>query len=119
MISPLRGSRPTARRASPPASPASSRSVSVPTPSHLSSLLAVNQGTNGAEDGHTEDHCGYTPPWQAAARDTEGIAGDQFWQWGDELSTGPAHDDGFTIYFEGGEDYQCMVADHVAAIEAM
>lgn len=71
------------------------------------------------KDGHSEDHCGYTPPWQAAARDTEGIAGDQFWQWGDQLSSGPAHDDGFTIYFEQGEEYQCMVTDHVEAIAAM
>ena len=49
--------------------------------------------------------------------DTEGIAGDQFWQWGEELASGTTHDDGYAVYFEGGDDYQCMVSDHVAAAE--
>lgn len=50
-------------------------------------------------------------------RETEGIAGDQFWQWGEELSYGLTHDDGYAVYFGSSEEYQCMVADHIAAIE--
>lgn len=65
----------------------------------------------------TTDHCGIEAPWQAAARATEGVAADQFWQWGDQLSTGQTHNDGHTIYF-GSADFKCLVTDHVAAIES-
>ena len=51
-------------------------------------------------------------------RETEGIAGDQFWQWGENLSSGQTHNDGYTVYYgSGSAEYQCMVADHIAAIE--
>lgn len=50
--------------------------------------------------------------------ETEGIAGDQFWQWGETLSYGQTHDDGYAVYYgSGSEEYQCMVADHIAAAE--
>lgn len=51
--------------------------------------------------------------------ETEGIAGDQFWQWGETgLSSGETHDDGYAVYYGDSEEYQCMVVDHAAAAGA-
>lgn len=54
-------------------------------------------------------------PWQATALKTSGVAADMFWQWGDTLSTGQTHNDGYTIYY-GSADHKTLVLDHVAAI---
>jgi mannan endo-1,4-beta-mannosidase len=45
------------------------------------------------------------------------MAGDLFWQWGDNLSNGRSSDDGNTIYY-GSSDAQCLITDHVSAIKA-
>lgn len=44
------------------------------------------------------------------------MGGDTFWQWGEILSIGKTHDDDFTIFY-GDSDWDCLVKDHVAAIQ--
>jgi mannan endo-1,4-beta-mannosidase len=39
------------------------------------------------------------------------MAGDMYWQAGDELSIGKTHDDGNTIY-PNSANWQCIVVDH-------
>ena len=97
-------------------------SSSPPLPSLLQDLRCWGKKkgsllTENCVDGAKDSKCDIAGPWQAAMLETEGIAGDQFWQWGEELSYGKTHDDGYAVYFEGGEYYDCMVADHVAAAE--
>ncbi|PKS09812.1 hypothetical protein jhhlp_004435 [Lomentospora prolificans] len=84
---------------------------------HGAACVAAGKPCLLEEYGMTTNHCGTEGPWQAAARTTEGIAGDQFWQWGDQLSTGQTHNDGHTIYYNSA-DYKCLVTDHVSAIES-
>ncbi|KAJ0334330.1 hypothetical protein COL5a_000383 [Colletotrichum fioriniae] len=67
------------------------------------------------EYGSLSDHCGIEGPWQQVSRTAPGLGADLFWQWGDQLSSGQTHNDGFTIY-KGSSDYQCLVVDHVKAI---
>jgi len=45
------------------------------------------------------------------------MSGDLFWQWGDQLSSGLTHNDGNTVYY-GSSLAQCLVTDHVNAINA-
>lgn len=40
------------------------------------------------EYGVTSNHYSVEAPWQQTALDTEGVAGDLYWQYGDTLSTG-------------------------------
>lgn len=47
--------------------------------------------------------------WQATIVKTA-TAGDLYWQYGDELSSGKTHDDGFAIYY-GTEDYKTYVSN--------
>ncbi|KAK3294332.1 glycoside hydrolase superfamily [Chaetomium fimeti] len=63
--------------------------------------------------------CDIQKPWQQAslALAADGISGDLFWQWGDQLSSGQTHDDGNTVYY-GSELATCLVTDHVDAINA-
>lgn len=68
-------------------------------------------------DGSESEHCSYEAPWQKVAKETEGIGADAFWQWGDSLSAGQTANDNFTIFY-GGTEWECLVRDHVAAIEA-
>lgn len=63
----------------------------------------------------SQGHCAIERPWQELAVQTEGIAGDAFWQAGTVLSTGKTHDDTFTLY-HGTDEWTCLVTDHVAAI---
>ncbi|KAI5925649.1 glycoside hydrolase superfamily [Camillea tinctor] len=64
------------------------------------------------------NNCTIENPWQNAALETNGIAGDMFWQYGDTLpSSGTkTSDDGNTVYYEEG-NWDCMVADHISAIK--
>ena len=50
--------------------------------------------------------------WQATALKANGIAGDNFWQYGDSLSSGQTPNDGNTIYY-GTSDFTSLVTDHV------
>jgi mannan endo-1,4-beta-mannosidase len=65
------------------------------------------------------NNCTVENPWQSAALATSGVAADMFWQYGDTLpSTGSeTSDDGNTVYYNQG-NWDCMVTDHIAAIEA-
>lgn len=54
--------------------------------------------------------------WQETMRNTEGIAGDQFWQWGEDFGSWQTHNDGFAVYYNSPL-WQCLVKDHVDAIE--
>lgn len=58
-------------------------------------------------------------PWQKSslALAADGMSGDLFWQWGDNLSNGPTSDDGNTIYY-GSDLATCLITNHVADIEA-
>ena len=62
------------------------------------------------EYGTTSDHCAAEKPWREAslALKDYGMGADMFWQWGDQLSTGPSPDDGYTIFY-GSSDAQCLV----------
>jgi len=63
--------------------------------------------------------CDIQKPWQQTSLGlrADGMAGDMFWQWGDQLSGGPSSDDGNTVYY-GSALATCLVTDHVAAIKA-
>ncbi|OOQ88079.1 putative mannan endo-1,4-beta-mannosidase A [Penicillium brasilianum] len=61
-------------------------------------------------------HASSEVPWQQTALKTNGIAGDTFWQYGDNLSSGPSPDDGYTIY-RGTANYTILVTDHVKNIK--
>ncbi|OHW95211.1 endo-beta-mannosidase protein [Colletotrichum incanum] len=67
------------------------------------------------EYGSLTDHCAIEQAWQEVSRTAPGLGADLFWQWGDQLSSGQTHNDGFTIY-HGSSNYQCLVIDHVKAI---
>lgn len=73
-------------------------------------LLEEYGGTN---------NCTIENPWQQYALNTTGIAADMFWQYGDTLPTAnyKTHDDGNTVYYNEG-NWDCMVAEHIAAIDA-
>lgn len=64
----------------------------------------------------TSNHCALEKPWQQTALNTTGVSGDLYWQYGDQLSTGKSPDDGNTFYY-GTEEFECLVTDHVEAIE--
>ncbi|PSR99114.1 glycoside hydrolase superfamily, partial [Coniella lustricola] len=66
------------------------------------------------------NNCTVENPWQQYALNTTGIAGDSFWQYGDVLPSCNCEtsDDGNTVYYETG-DWDCMVTDHIEAIEAL
>lgn len=63
------------------------------------------------EYGTETNHCAVEKPWRAAslAQKDSGMAGDMFWQWGDQLSTGQTSNDGNTIYY-GSSDAKCLLA---------
>ncbi|KAM5350930.1 hypothetical protein ACJ41O_003653 [Fusarium nematophilum] len=85
--------------------------------SHAEACRAAGKPCFLEEYGAQGDHCALESPWQKTSRETQGMGGDAFWQWGETISTGMTHDDGFTIY-HGDSDWECLVRDHVAAIEA-
>jgi mannan endo-1,4-beta-mannosidase len=62
-----------------------------------------------------QDKCTFEKQWQTLSRNTKGMAGDMYWQYGDKLSFGNTHDDGNTIYWKG-RNYKCVVEDHVKAV---
>jgi mannan endo-1,4-beta-mannosidase len=68
-----------------------------------------------ATDGSTSNHCAVESEWQTTSVNADGMAADAFWQFGDTISTGQSHNDGFTIY-HGSADWQCLVTDHVARL---
>lgn len=84
---------------------------------HADACVAAGKPCLFEEYGYTSNHCGVEAPWQEQALEEEGIAADAFWQWGDNFSWGSAHNDGHTIYY-GDSDWQCLVVNHVADIEA-
>ncbi|KAJ0119619.1 endo-beta-mannosidase [Diaporthe amygdali] len=66
------------------------------------------------------NNCTIENPWQQTALNTSGIAADLFWQYGDTLpSTGSqTSQDGNTVFYNQG-NWDCMVTDHVKAINAL
>ncbi|KAJ5578131.1 uncharacterized protein N7459_007095 [Penicillium hispanicum] len=65
------------------------------------------------EYGIKDDHCSDSLKWQKTALETN--AGDLFWQYGQQLSTGPSPNDHYTIYY-GTADFKCAVSAHVSDI---
>jgi mannan endo-1,4-beta-mannosidase len=55
-------------------------------------------------------------PWQATVLSTK-TAGDMYWQYGDDLSTGETNNDGYAIYY-GTSEYATLVTPHAAAMLA-
>ncbi|KAL4907678.1 hypothetical protein BDW74DRAFT_189123 [Aspergillus multicolor] len=84
---------------------------------HSEACIAAGKPCLFEEYGVTSDHCAVEKPWQHTALNASGIAGDLYWQYGDTLSTGQSADDGNTFYY-GSEEFECLVTEHVAAIEA-
>jgi mannan endo-1,4-beta-mannosidase len=79
-------------------------------------LRRRKQALHRGEYGTTGNKQSIKGAWQPVAISTSGIAGDMFWQWGETLSTGQTHNDGYTIYYQGGADYDVLVVNHVKAI---
>ncbi|KAL1872032.1 hypothetical protein VTK73DRAFT_1700 [Phialemonium thermophilum] len=86
---------------------------------HAKACAAANKPCLLEEYGVGSDHCNVEKSWQqvSLALATGGMGGDLFWQWGDKLSNGQSANDGNTIYY-GSSDGQCLITDHVKAIEA-
>ncbi|RDL37498.1 putative Mannan endo-1,4-beta-mannosidase A [Venustampulla echinocandica] len=82
---------------------------------HGTVCAKVGKPCIGEEYGATSNKPGAMVPWQTTSLNTPGLAGDMFWQYGDTLSTGKTHDDGYTLYY-GSSDYNTLVTDHVSAI---
>ncbi|KAL2069356.1 hypothetical protein VTL71DRAFT_15694 [Oculimacula yallundae] len=59
---------------------------------------------------------GNAAAWQSTVLSTV-TAGDLYWQFGDRLSGGLTHDDGFTLYY-GSDEYISLVSQHAAAMAA-
>lgn len=55
-------------------------------------------------------------PWQQTVLSSN-IAGDLFWQYGDDLSTGETSNDGYAIYY-GTPTYTTLAIDHASAMNA-
>ncbi|KAF9895134.1 hypothetical protein FE257_000036 [Aspergillus nanangensis] len=83
--------------------------------SHGAACKAAGKPCLFEEYGVTADHCAIEKPWQSTALNTTAVSGDLYWQYGDQLSSGPSPDDGNTFYY-GTDEFQCLVTDHVAAI---
>lgn len=66
------------------------------------------------------NNCTIENPWQQYALNSTGIASDLFWQYGDVLpsSNTQTSQDGNTVFYETG-NWDCMVTDHIEAIEAL
>ena len=81
---------------------------------HGQACVTANKPCSMEEYGYPSDHVAVEGPWQQTMLATDGIAMDQFWQYGDTLSTGQTADDTFTIYY-GSDEYTSLVTDHVQA----
>jgi mannan endo-1,4-beta-mannosidase len=58
-----------------------------------------------------EEKCSQQTGWQNLAINTKGVAGDMYWQYGDNISSGLTADDRFTV-FRGSKNWDCMVDAH-------
>ncbi|KKK19644.1 hypothetical protein P175DRAFT_0492671 [Aspergillus ochraceoroseus IBT 24754] len=85
--------------------------------SHGAACEAAGKPCLFEEYGVTSNHCAVETPWQTSALNTTAVSADLYWQYGDTLSTGKSPDDGNTFYY-GTEAFECLVTDHVAAINA-
>lgn len=65
------------------------------------------------------NNCTVENPWQQYALNTTGVAADMFWQYGDTLpsTNSQTSQDGNTVFYEEG-NWDCMVTDHIEAINA-
>jgi mannan endo-1,4-beta-mannosidase len=68
-------------------------------------------------DGAETDRCSRETPWQKTMLKAEGMGADAFWQWGDVLSGVQTPHDEFSVYYKSA-DWECLVRDHVRAINA-
>lgn len=84
---------------------------------HGAACVAANKPCVFEEYGVTSDKINVESKWQATALATNGVAGDMFWQWGDNLSSGQTSDDGHTIYY-GSSDFNTLVANHVTTVNS-
>ncbi|KAJ5436933.1 Glycoside hydrolase superfamily [Penicillium cf. griseofulvum] len=82
---------------------------------HAAACKAAGKPCLFEEYGIKDNHCSDSLQWQDTCLATTGMAGDMFWQYGQQLSTGPSPNDHYTIYLESN-DWQCGVVDHVNAI---
>ncbi|EPE27817.1 (Trans)glycosidase [Glarea lozoyensis ATCC 20868] len=69
------------------------------------------------EFGATTNKTGILPIWQRQALDHPAIGGDMYWQYGDKLSYGNTHDDGYTIYY-GSDVFKTLMLGHAADIQS-
>ncbi|KAL4749875.1 hypothetical protein BDW72DRAFT_124818 [Aspergillus terricola var. indicus] len=84
--------------------------------SHAAACSAAGKPCLFEEYGVTSNHCAIEKQWQNTALNATGVASDLYWQYGDTLSSGPSPNDGNTFYY-GSEEFECLVTDHVEAIE--
>ncbi|PLB51664.1 mannan endo-1,4-beta-mannosidase F [Aspergillus steynii IBT 23096] len=83
--------------------------------SHGAACKAAGKPCLFEEYGVTSNHCALEKPWQNTALNTTAVSGDLYWQYGDQLSSGPSPDDGNTFYY-GTDEFKCLVTDHIEAI---
>ncbi|KAK3905071.1 glycoside hydrolase superfamily [Staphylotrichum tortipilum] len=85
---------------------------------HAAACVKANKPCILEEYGGT-NNCTVENPWQKTALSSKGIAGDMFWQYGDTLPSCNCQtsQDGNTVFYNQG-NWDCMVTQHVAAINA-
>ena len=81
--------------------------------------MAVNKPCLFEEYGvMAPEKCSQERGWQKTSLKTQGIAGDMYWQYGDNISSGPTADDRFTV-FRGSKNWECMVDSHGQDIKSL
>ena len=57
------------------------------------------------------EKCSQERGWQTVSLATNGVAGDMYWQYGDQISVGKTTDDKFTVY-RNSKSWDCMILQH-------
>jgi mannan endo-1,4-beta-mannosidase len=79
---------------------------------HAAQCVKVNKPCLFEEYGvMAAEKCSKELGWQKVALQTKGVAGDMYWQYGDQISTGKTADDQFTV-FRNSKNWDCMVVQH-------
>ncbi|KAK6531183.1 hypothetical protein TWF281_008008 [Arthrobotrys megalospora] len=83
---------------------------------HASAAVAAGKPYVLEEYGLTSNRGSAYPSWFSAITGSE-TAGDMYWQFGETLSSGQTHNDGFTIYY-GSSEFNSLIVPHANAMSA-
>jgi mannan endo-1,4-beta-mannosidase len=79
---------------------------------HAAQCVKVNKPCLFEEYGvMAGEKCSQERGWQKVSLATKGVAGDMFWQYGDQISIGKTADDNFTVY-RNTKNWDCMILQH-------